>query len=208
MAFDQTRLGNADIDYLMIHFSLDLPLLSLAESRSIPYLDVAYKQLTSGLNFDDCSAQLDEDGLKEGLKNHKFHSFLLSCFASLGYQVKNIIADKDGVKLIKTINGNDYPVSIGLEGHHLSQFLSISGNLYKALLNGKALFLDNLDTFSTKEIEFLVSLFNSKDFDQQSQLVFVSSNLSLLDRLDLGITHLVQINDGVTYLSGDSVSHN
>lgn len=100
-AFDQARLGSADIDYLMVHFSLDLPLLSLAESRSIPYLDVAYKQLTSGLNFDDCSAQLDKDGLRQGLKNPKFHSFLLSCFASLGYQVKNIVADEDGVKLIK-----------------------------------------------------------------------------------------------------------
>lgn len=175
MMFDQSRIPNEDLDYLMDHYDHDSPLLSLMESRSVPYIDQAYYQLAYDLDFENCLSHLDEEAMAKALAKPKYHCFLIQCLHSLGYSIKALIDDQ-GIKVIRIINGKEHRMPLSQEGSHLRRFLSISGSLYNSLSRGRLLFLDNLETMSQDEAKFILSLFESNQYNNDAQLLYAGLN--------------------------------
>ena len=105
--------------------------------------------------------------MANALAKPEFHCFLIQCLHSLGYSIK---------ALIRIINGKEHRIPLSEEGSHLRRFLSISGSLYNSLSRGRLLFLDNLETMSQEEAKFILSLFESNQYNNDAQLLYAGLN--------------------------------
>jgi AAA15 family ATPase/GTPase len=70
------------------------------------------------------------------------------------------------------------------ESEGTKKIFALSGPIIDTLLNGKVLFVDELDSrLHPKIIQYIIELFNSKEHNpNNAQLIFVSHNTNILNR--------------------------
>jgi hypothetical protein len=107
-------------------------------------------------------------------------------------QVKDVLAGN--VTEIKTLHKkyDEKNVLMGLEmfgfefeeSEGTKKIFALSGPIIDTLLNGKVLFVDELDSrLHPKIIQYIIELFNSKEHNpNNAQLIFVSHNTNILNR--------------------------